>query len=271
MRHGRNWLASKERGMTIIELLAAVLIGLLVVSAAMDAYLTMHTQSIAQDQVTEMQQSGRAVMRVLSNRLRMAGFSLPSTVASLSGANSNPDTITIRNEDADACEVSSTQAMAATGDAIVCTGANLSCFTSGMRAYVYDASATVGEYFTVSGVYASPDRIAHPALTRTYPSGARVSFIRETSFYIDRSDTLHPIFVQKEFGAAAQPFADDIENLNFSYLMTSGDTVLTPTTPTLVRRVLVTLVARTTRKDTKTAKDYRRRTYDFEVSVRNNE
>ena len=37
---------ANERGMTVLELLIAVLIGAFVIFAAMDAYLSLHSQSI---------------------------------------------------------------------------------------------------------------------------------------------------------------------------------------------------------------------------------
>lgn len=260
-----------NRGMSIIELMAAVIIGIFVVMAAMEAYLALQSSTMRQDQITEMQQSGRAAMRVLSERLRMAGFSLPATVNALEGADSDPDTIRVWHMDADGCEATTTAGMASNSDALVCAGWDIDCFPVDQPGYVFDANAGVGEFFTVTGKQASPAAFTHSGLSRSYPLGSRVSFIREVSFYLDRSDTLHPSLMMQEFDGTPEIYADNIEDFQVRYIMSDGDTLDTPTIPTMVRRVLVNLTSRSDRRDTQTEQDYLRREISFQVSVRNNE
>jgi hypothetical protein len=258
--------------MTILELLVAVLIGLFTIAAAMNAYLTLHTQSVMQDAINEMQQSGRAAMRVLSEHLRMAGFGLPATLSPLGGSNTNPDTITITNMDPGACEATLSAAMTTVTGDLECNGFDVSCFSVGTQAYVFDGVNGVGEFFAVSGIGSAPAALAHDvALSRTYPLGSRVSLIQRTSFYLNRSDSLHPMLVQRPFGAQPQPYAENIEDLQFSYIMQDGDTTDTPINPTLVRNVLVHLTARSDRPDRAMEQNYRRRQFDFVVSIRNQE
>lgn len=260
-----------DRGMSILELLAAVVIGIFVVMAAMEAYLTLQGSTLKQDQITEMQQSGRAAMRVLSERLRMGGFSLPPTVPGFQAANSNPDTVTIRYMDPAGCEVTTTANMGSQGDPILCAGWDVDCFNVGRPAYIFDASAGVGEFFNVAGTQASPEAITHSGLSRSYPIGSRVSFLHEYTFYLDNSDTLHPRLMMRQFNDAPEVYAENIEDFQVRYIMTSGDTLDLPTVPTLVRRVVVNLVSRTDRRDDQVEKDYLRRDFAFQVSVRNNE
>lgn len=272
-RIARLWRTARlyERGMSIVELLAAVTIGIFVVMAAMEAYLTLQSSTLKQDQITEMQQSGRAAMRVLSERLRMAGFSLPSSLNGLDGVNADPDTITVRHMDAVGCEVSTTASMASAGDPLVCAGWAVDCFQVNRPAYVFDAGAGTGEFFTVTGTQASPEALTHNGLTQTYPAGSRVSFIREVRFFLNTSDTLHPTFMMQEFAETPQVYAENIEDFQVRYIMSDGDTLDTPTIPTLVSNVLVNLISRTNRRDDQAEQDYLRRDYAFQVSVRNNE
>lgn len=260
-----------QRGMSIVELLAAVIIGIFVVMAAMEAYLALQSSTWKQDQITEMQQSGRAAMRVLSEQIRMAGFSLPPTVNAIEGADANPDTVTIWHMDSDGCEATTTAGMAATGDALVCVGWNLDCFNVDQPAYVFDANAGVGEFFTVTGKQASPETITHNGLSRTYPTGSRVSFIQEITYFLDNSDTLHPRLMQRTFDGTPETYAENIEDFQVRYIMSDGDTLDTPTVPTLVRRVLINLTSRTERRDDKVEQDFLRRDFAFQVSIRNNE
>ena len=260
-----------QRGMSIIELLAAVTIGIFVVMAAMEAYLTLQSSVLKQDQITEMQQSGRAAMRVLSERLRMAGFSLPATINALAGSNSDPDTVTVWHMDAVGCEVSTTANMAGPGDPLVCAGSAVDCFQVNRPAYIFNASAGTGEFFTVTGTQASPEGLTHDGLSQTYPIGSRVSFIREVHFFLDNSDTLHPLLMMQEFNETPQAYAENIEDFQVRYIMSDGDTLDTPVVPSLVSRVMVNLVSRTGRHDRQAEQDYLRRDYAFQVSVRNNE
>lgn len=271
MKQVASIVRRNQRGMSIVELLAAVIIGIFVVMAAMEAYLALQSSTWKQDQITEMQQSGRAAMRVLSEQLRMAGFSLPPTVDAIAGANSDPDTVTVWHMDADGCEATTTAGMAGTGDALVCTGWNLDCFNVDQPAYVFDANAGVGEFFTVTGKQASPETITHNGLSRTYPTDSRVSFINEVTYFLDNSDTLHPRLMQRTFDGTPEVYAENIEDFQVRYIMSDGDTLDTPAVPTLVRRVLINLTSRTDRRDDKVEQDFLRRDFAFQVSIRNNE
>jgi len=263
--------AGGELGMTILELLIVTVIGLAVTSAALGAYLRMNNQSIWQDQIAEMEQSGRAVERVLSQRIRMAGFGLPLKLAPVTGTDTNPDSITVTAQNAGMCQGFLSAAMAQVSSNLECSGADLSCFQPSMWAYVYDAVADTGEYFRITSVLSGPPALAHATapLSRPYPVGAQVSHVEQYTYYIDRSDTTHPVLMERPMGGQAVRYAEDIESLNFFYVMQSGDTVAVPAIPRRVRNVLVRLVARTPRVDREMERDYRRREFDFNVSVRN--
>lgn len=268
-RRGKRIL-SDARGMSILELLVVVLIGSLVVYAGMETFVTMNHQTIWQDQVTDAQQSGRAVQRVLSQHLRMAGFGIPLILYPVLGTDSDPDTITITHQSPDGCEAFLTAAMADAADDIVCDGADLSCFSEGSWVYIHDATVDSGEFFQIGSITSGPDAFV-PAggLERAYPNGAAVYNIEQRTFFIDRSNPDYPRFMMQKYGEQAQIYADGIEDLQFAYIMQNGDTVQTPTQPYLVTNVLVSLVARTERVDQDIAGDYRRRPLDFNVSIRN--
>jgi type II secretory pathway pseudopilin PulG len=264
-------VAGGESGMTILELLIVTVIGLAVTSAALGAYLRMNNQSIWQDQIAEMEQSGRAAERVLSQRIRMAGFGLPLKLAPVIGTDTNPDSITVTAQNAGMCQGYSSALMTNLSSPIQCSGSDLSCFAPGMWAYVYDAVGDTGEFFQITSVDLGSPALAHDTrpFSRLYPSGSMVSHIEKYTYYIDRSDTTHPVLMEQPMGGNAEPYAENIESLDFFYVMQSGDTVSVPAIPRKVRNVLVRLVARTPRVDMEMEKDYRRRAFDFNVSVRN--
>ena len=259
-----------QRGLSIIELLLSVFIGSLVIYAGLEVFVTMNRQTIWQDQITEAQQSGRAVQRILSQHLRMAGFGIPRILDPVWGADSDPDTLVITHQNPSGCEAYLSAAMGGEADPLDCTGSNLACLEPGMWVYIHDPAVDSGEFFQVSQVYDGPPSLI-PALPlgRSYALGAGIYHVEQLTYYIDKSDEDHPTLMEMHYGGNAVPFAEDIEDLQFSYIMQSGDTVTVPTQPYLVTNVIVDLMARTPRVDEDIEGDYRRRALSFNVSVRN--
>jgi len=272
-RFGLQWFRSfhnDRRGLSILELLIAVLMGSIVIYAGLEVFVTMNQQTISQDQITEAQQSGRAVQRILSEHLRMAGFGIPRILAPVWGADSDPDTLMITHQDPSGCEAYLSAAMGGNGDDIECSGADLSCFEPGMWAYIHDPAVDSGEFFQIGQILDGPPTFV-PAtpLGRPYATGSGVYYVEQLTYYIDQSNPDHPTLMEQQYGGKAMPFAEDIEDLQFSYIMQSGDTVTVPVQPYLVTNVIVDLTARTPRVDNEVEHDYRRRALSFNVSVRN--
>ena len=69
MKHIRN-----SKGYTIIELLTSLLITGIVCAAAFKFYVSMHNQTLAQEEISTMQQNSRVTIEEISKTLRMAGF-----------------------------------------------------------------------------------------------------------------------------------------------------------------------------------------------------
>ena len=91
-------------GFTLVELLIALLITGVVVSAGYGIYLTQHEGWIIQEQISNMQQNVRAAMHELETRIRMAGYGLPGGFQPIYAADANPDTITILFQNEFGCE-----------------------------------------------------------------------------------------------------------------------------------------------------------------------
>jgi Tfp pilus assembly protein PilW len=67
-----------ERGMSILELLIASFLTVLLVSAALEFYLTSHKTWITQTDVAEIQQNARVCLDEMAGVMRMAGYGLPA-------------------------------------------------------------------------------------------------------------------------------------------------------------------------------------------------
>ncbi|MCG8683624.1 MAG: prepilin-type N-terminal cleavage/methylation domain-containing protein [Desulfobacterales bacterium] len=63
-----------ETGFTLIEMMMALVIGIMITGGAYSIYTTQQQSYYAQDQVAEMQQNLRAAFTVMVNELRMAGY-----------------------------------------------------------------------------------------------------------------------------------------------------------------------------------------------------
>lgn len=66
-----------DHGVTLLELLVAALIATIVATAAFNFYSKMHQASLAQVDVSDMQQLGRGTIYEIERALRSAGFKLP--------------------------------------------------------------------------------------------------------------------------------------------------------------------------------------------------
>ncbi|MBD3170798.1 MAG: hypothetical protein GF307_15080 [candidate division Zixibacteria bacterium] len=88
-----------ESGYTVIELLIAALLTGIVTFYAMDAYLDQHQQYLIQEDVSDMQQRGRAAIDEIAFNLRQAGFNTPDSVENFSIGYDpvGPDTLTLNH------------------------------------------------------------------------------------------------------------------------------------------------------------------------------
>jgi prepilin-type N-terminal cleavage/methylation domain-containing protein len=259
-----------EKGFSLTELLVALVITGIVVSAGYGLYLNQHKGWIIQDQITNMQQNIRTAMHELESRIRMAGYRLPGGFKPIYAANANPDTITILFQNEFGCDVALEHDMSNPGSELECDGHDVSCFEETTWAYIYDPTVDTGEFFYITGVLTGTDRIQHTApLSRSYPTGSAVMYVDLYKFYIDATDTNHPnLMVQRE-GNQSYVYAEDIEDLQFRYGLANGVYVDVPPAASVVREVRITLTARTEKKDNQFQGEYRRRTLSSDVKVRN--
>lgn len=76
----------EERGMTLVELMAAMVVTTIVVGAGLTTLVTSNKASRANSQAADTQQNVRLVMSLISNDLRMAGFGMRGPVGNCATA-----------------------------------------------------------------------------------------------------------------------------------------------------------------------------------------
>jgi len=264
-------LLKSIRGVTLVEVLLALLITGIISAAMFRVYINQHHAWMIQDRVIEMQQSARASIDELTRQLRMCGYALPVTLDAFTAYNTDPDTITIYYKST-ACEAPIVHAMPQPSAELRCDGNDVSCFYDGQYAYIFDPTAETGEFFTITQVQAASAHVQHNLgpLSKAYPAGSQLLSIEVVKFYIDRSDTLHPKLMIQLGSSAPQIYAENIVDLQFTYTLKNGVTVDVPAIKDDVRRIGVQVTARTPDPDVEfEANPYRLETYQSQVYLRN--
>ena len=261
-----------NKGMTVVELLISSLMSVIILSASLGVYLAQHKHMIDQDQISDMQHSIRASMEELSTKIKMAGYNVPDGVTALEAYNANPDTI-VMLYDSDLIEgVDIDYPMPQTSAELRCDDDDLSPLNDGDYVFIYDPFAHIGEFFLISHVQYAAGHIQHNTmpLSRIYPAGSIITKMNRYKYYIDNTtDPDHPRLMVQVAGYAPEVYADNITDLQFRYVLSSGVIVDIPPTPEMVREVIINVTARTDREDQVESYGYRTRDLETTVKVRN--
>ena len=258
-------------GFSLVELLVAVLLGGIITAAALAVYMTQHNQWIVQDEIADMQANARAAIDEMATRIGMAGYRVPEGVPAIRASNSNPDTILVLTDSNALTGVKLEQAMSTPSSELRCTGYNLDGLNDGDWALIYDPATKTGEFFLVSSVNRSTSYIYHATmpLSRVYSIGSQVLKLNEYQYFLSAADSNHTNLMLQISGQAPQVFAENITNLNFTYVLDSGQTVDLPADASDIREVLISVDAITGRPDVDLNNQYRTRTLTTRVKVRN--
>lgn len=261
-----------QKGFTILELLIALFLTALLATFVMQVYVNQHKVVIIQDQVAEMQQNARAAIDEITRQVRMAGYGVPIGMAAIVSSNTNPDTITV-NYNARNCDGNITDPMPQPSAELKLRGGqDLTCFFDGLWTYIFDPTDGTGEWFTITQVQKAAGHIQHNLhkFTKKYGVGSIVLNLEQIKFYIDKTDTLHPNLMIQIDGTTPMVYAENIEDLQFSYVLKNGNVVDEIDIKSLVREVKISLQARTDTPDPDFPSDpYRTRSYASSVNPRN--
>ena len=260
----------ESRGFTLIELLVATIIGTIAVAAGFQLFIDQNKSHVIQASLSDMQQNGRAALDELVDKVRQAGYRVPTGVRCIRSWNSNPDTIAIAFLAEPLCTTRLSQAMATASAELKCVTSGVSGFQDGTWAYIFDAATSTGEFFYITAVQTASKQILHglAALSKAYPSGSQVFIMNYLKYFVNRSDTLHPKFMLAQNGQDPVIYSDNIEDLQFHYIMASGAVSDTVSVDRYVREIEMQLTSRSEKNDL-FLKHYRRDTLTTRVMVRN--
>lgn len=261
---------TKQAGVSILEVLIALIITGIITTAIFRLYITQHKNYIVQDDITEIQQSARAAIDELSRHIRVAGNNLPNGIPPLAASNTNPDTITLTYR-VDDCETVLDTTMAYPTAELACNS-SVACFQPGDWVYIFHPDSGGGEWFSISGVLTGNNHLQHTSpLSQAYVKDAIIISLQQVKFYIDNTtDPAHPNLMLVLPGQAPQVYAENISDLEFRYRLKNGTVVDYPILVDDVREVLMSITARSRTPDTEDTDDpYRSRTYTSSVNIRN--
>lgn len=271
MRWGKRGIAD-ERGMTILEVMIALVITGIVTAAIFEVYLTQHKNYIAQEEIVDIQQSVRASIDVMARNVRMAGYNLPIGIPPFEAYDTDPDTIVVYYDASDYNTYLATSMGNRTSD--LALGSDPARFREEQWAYIWDPDSSYGEWFQIGEINRNTWRMRHRhgGFSRAYSAGALVLPITMMKFYIDNtSDPDHPDLMLETPGLAPMIFAENIRDLQFTYRMNNSLWVDEPTILENVREVKILITGRADRPQVvSTGEDtYRERTYTTSVNFRN--
>jgi len=261
-----------QKGITLLELLIASVIALICTGAALELYISQQKGWLAQENISDMQQNGRASIDELVYHIRQAGYNLPGSLDPIIGVNSDPDTITLLYLMEPACRVSLIENMPMPSSVLKSDPYTVDCFQQDTWAYIHDPTSNHGEFFYITQVQNSVGQIQHGLadLSIAYPLGSEIYMVEVVSFYIDNiSDSSNPRLMIQRLDGVPHIYADNIEDLEVSYTLAHGAVVDAFLSPYNVREVNLMLVARTDRYDFIKGEDYVRDTFATSVYVRN--
>ncbi|MFA6147172.1 MAG: prepilin-type N-terminal cleavage/methylation domain-containing protein [bacterium] len=246
-----------RKGSTLIEVMAALAIFSIVLTAAFATFIFQKQSYTTQTRVSEMQQNLRVSVDALFRDIRMGGYGVDSDVnvplsavggagtatialrgfQGADGGSSAPDGIYILYSYDMDNTVSAMQPTLATasvtavnsgtvtvsvtpGTGTRFASGDLVLLNNGSTADLYQVTASDNNSVTFGS---SPAINANGHTSNVYDAGSKVSHARFVRYFVDGTDPAHPtLMVNRLPGTVSQPVADDIEDLQFKFGIASS-------------------------------------------------
>jgi len=280
-----NRTLKNKNGVTLIELLIALVISALLIAALYRTFIGQQKTYTVQEQVVDTQQNVRVAINKMMRDIRMAGFGGVGDVLG-GGVNGPTEVITsppsnnsITNNNNITIvggfkQVSTLAAEAAGGQSQVtlASAADASQFDGAAHHFISIGgtesnivSSRAGATLTLS----NPLKLTHKIIDQLgNPVSVPIFKIQAITYLCGVSDGKPVLQRNENTGGGAQPLAENIENIQFEYFDANGSQTANPVN---IRMVRVTVTARTDRSDPdfKIGDGFRRRTIASNIHVRN--
>ncbi len=229
-------LLTKNKGITLIELLVALVITAMLVGGMYRTFIGQQKTYTVQEEIVDMQQNVRAAINRMTAEVRMAGFGhidmlLPAPYSSGAGVTIGGRTYNdIVNPNIPAAgsvtilygmESTTLTAVPASNQVKVTTlidSQGNTLFDTGNRKYVSIGGVESCIITDIAGAGPYNLTLSRP-LTYHHAAGTPVYGIRAVTYQLNGLNLLR----DENMGAGAQPMVDNIENLQFGYFDANGN------------------------------------------------
>jgi len=292
---------NKHAGFTLVEISISLVIFTMVSFFSYQIFRADHKVFVEQEEVVDMQQNARVAMDQLIRDMRLAGAGVPTggaysdlghlhPVIPFNGDNNNPDTVMFL---ASFENIRTDMNVSMTGKKNAVKVEDAGKFSVGDLALISgitDEGTESSEVFEVTFVdVQGQHRLKHEQslpwngnqkLNEIYVIPSRIMQVTWCKYYVDDSDPLHPRLMMSKNAGPAQVVADNIENIQFEYDLSTGEkNQAEPEYPNLIRKGTITLTARADTPDPLmsggvhsvygTPDNYRRIELKTDVQIRN--
>ncbi len=268
-----------KKGLTLIELLLALTISGMLVAGIYRTFLSQQHTYTVQDQVVDMQQNVRLAINRMTRELRMGGFGGTNTTffndgkvlgiyGSVVTPGPDPTSVTVVG----AYQVATTLSANASAGSKKIQVNNASGFDLVKKKFISINGMQSLHIKKITGN--EIEFISGETLAGNHFAGEPVYLIMAITYSLGMFDGKSALLKDENLGLGPQPVAENIEGLQFRYIMNTGETL--DVVPALrygdIRMIQVNIVARTDRTDPELAKvgdGFRRRTLTSNIQLRN--
>lgn len=274
-----NRTLKNKNGVTLIELLIALVISALLIAALYRTFIGQQKTYVVQEQVVDTQQNVRVAINKMMRDIRMAGFGgVGDVLSQVGGVNGFTDVIAPNANSITIVggfrQVSTLAAEAAGGQSQVtlASAADASQFDGAAHRFISIGgtesnivSSRAGATLTLSNPLKLTQKITDKLGN---PVSVPIFKIQAITYLCGVSDGKPVLQRNENTGGGPQPLAENIENIQFEYFDANGALTVNPAN---IRMVRATVTARTDRSDPdfKSGDGVRRRTIASNIYVRN--
>jgi type IV pilus assembly protein PilW len=260
-----SFLLEKRNGLTLVELLIALALSSLLISALYQVLINQQKIYSAQDQVADMQQNVRIAVGQMTREIRMAGYG-GNILAIFGNVNGFADIITPAENSITIILADQVGVLKET----VPKGVNQLKTTN---ASIFNADKK--KYFCLNGLSNySIQSIVRDTITLTtslsedHVIDEPVYLIKAITYSLGLSGGKPALRRNENTGGGAQPVAENIESLQFKYFDENGNVTSNPPN---IRMIKVAVTAKTDMRDPeyKGGDGYRRRILSSNIKLRN--
>ncbi len=255
----------KKNGLTLIELLIALVLSSILIAALYRLFISQQKTYTVQDQVADMQQNIRVAIDQMTREIRMAGYG-GNILAIFGNVNGFTNIITPADNSitvllADQVGVLKQNATKGANQLKV---TNASRFNTDKKKYLclnglnnYLIQSVMTDTITLT-----------TSLTEDHLINEPVYLVKAITYSLGLSGGKTALRRNENTGGGAQPLAENMESLQFTYFDANGNVTVNPPD---IRMVRVEGTSKTNRSDPEYTEGdgYRRRTLSSHIKIRN--